>query len=529
MKEWRHLFYKDKDLEISLSLNNSLAIKKDSCKLLGEGSEKKIYKIPNSNQCFFVPSPKSGNDFEDWKDVIETEKDRLNAISELGLRTQHFEIQPLTLTKTATNQQTIDVLVTRDFDSLCQEEKLIICDPKHHKGSRYFGVSEQWALDFIAMRDRFKDPIFARKMLKQIICDYAIALTFDLPIKAKRSEYALLGPDDDEHYCFELAKNPEDPPVVRYMFWDVSSGPANPKVPTLAQLKSGVLSGALHSKEETYRALKLITHSIAADLTLMVELATGRKLGKDIGSIDYTMELRNELFNAINDDEFLTEALSEAKLQTRKWLDKNKDASPIERQIESQIEAAISLGDLTLVEKYYESHTEKNIFSEKEIHGFIDMAQEYDCPQIEAFFTDKLPQSEIASTRSEVSSLSQLEQNPPNFSETSGLGLEQSPHELRHQDPEKYLIDKFIRAYKDKLTEDKSSWCGFFPTRSYALEHTGSLQELVDHAKGKSKTGSGARTLEIMKNKLGWLDANNEPIGELKQFFDNNCRSLNAH
>jgi hypothetical protein len=60
------------------------------------------------------------------------------------------------------------------------------------------------------------------------------------------------------------------------------------------------------------------------------------------------------------------------------------------------------------------------------------------------------------------------------------------------------------------LDADKSAWCGAFSffSKSYVRD-TMTLDELIKHAYGQSKKGSGARSNAVMQE-LGWLNANNE-------------------
>ena len=89
----------------------------------------------------------------------------------------------------------MNVLVTRDFENLCQEESITINNPKGD--SRVIGKLP----NFIAMREKFKEKAFVQKMFSKMIGEYALALTFSLPIFHVRHV------DDSEHYCFELSQD----------------------------------------------------------------------------------------------------------------------------------------------------------------------------------------------------------------------------------------------------------------------------------------------------------------------------------
>lgn len=220
MEEWLEIFSQINE-GISLTLNGKTYNKSD-CVKLGEGHEKRVYKIKGTNQCFFIPN--SLMDEEYWDRLIGEEKLLLDYMTNLGLKTQRFEIVSLEINAPGKPPQAIKVLLTKDFNSLCEEESIVIHNPKGDLEKNSGNIP-----DFLAMRKKFKDPTFSQKMLGKMIIEYAVSLTFSLPISSVGQN------DDSEHYCFELPKDSDEPPLAHYMFWDVVNdfSPRLPIVPTL--------------------------------------------------------------------------------------------------------------------------------------------------------------------------------------------------------------------------------------------------------------------------------------------------------
>ena len=161
MDEWLKRFFYVNDCTLTL---NGQTFSRSKCYLISKGSEKHVYQIEGTNQCFFIPNKYHGE--ESWNLKIAAEKFLLDQISNLGLKTQHFEIAPLEIHEPGKTTYTINVLVAKDFQSLCDEEFIII---HNHKGDQKITGKHP---DFIAMKEKFKDKSFAKKMLKQIIKEY---------------------------------------------------------------------------------------------------------------------------------------------------------------------------------------------------------------------------------------------------------------------------------------------------------------------------------------------------------------------
>lgn len=472
MREWLKRFFKKRE-DITLTLNGK-TFKQSECKRLGGGSEKHVYKIEGTNQCFFIPHKWRSE--EEWDLKIKYEKERLDQIDSLGLKTQRFEVVPLEIKEPGSPTYTINVLITTDFESLCQEESITIYNGKGGE-QKVIGTPP----DFIAIKERIKDKSFAQKMLKKIINEYAIAFTFSLPISILQSN------DDSEHYCFELSQNSNEPPVARYMFWDVTSdfGGLNfPYVPTLDQLKSGA-----RDKSDLFysplRGLKFLANQVACAMS---------EMSSPDDSWAFVKEVQEDLALALNEDAILQEALAQARAQGISFFNKTvsllldqfkdiKDRDALNNAFIVIMNSAISLDNLDLVQQtFIKIHINLNDLSKESIKKIIAAAEKYGNPGIIDYLN-------------------------------TNILLEKEKTELQE------LKNNFIHEYDKKLTSDKSAWCGLYSffAKSYVNKNM-SLKELVQHAQGLSKQGSGKRSQEVMK-KMGWLNENNEVTSKISDYL----------
>jgi hypothetical protein len=281
VNEWLNCFFSD-SADITLTLNGR-AISRSDCEKIGFGSEKIVYKIKGTNQCFFIPSKCESE--KQWNRLIQQEKALLDELGKLGLRTQRFDIASLEVAEAGKPSHAINVLVTRDFASLCEEDGITIY---HHKEpldnkcvyGRHLSFSE----------DLLKDKTYIQKMFQKIIKEYALAHTFSLPINAVRSC------DDSEHYCFESPVAEGEPPVISYMFWDVVSDFSAlviPIVPTMEQL--------------------LMTLGLLANPALCAIERIGMRAGWRGFCLDSFREIEGTIILALSDSDLLSIALAHAR------------------------------------------------------------------------------------------------------------------------------------------------------------------------------------------------------------------------
>ncbi|WP_347251338.1 hypothetical protein [Legionella sp.] len=469
MREWLSCFFANAQ-GTTLTLKGQIFSRSD-CEKLGGGSEKTIFKLKGQNQCFFIPNKWRSE--EEWDKKIKQEKSKLDQISSIGLKTQQFEVVPLEIKQPGKPAYTINVLLAKDFKSLCEEESIVIYNYKSTE--KIIGQ----APNFVAMREQFKIAAFVQEMFKKIINEFALAMTFLLPIGALQSN------DDSEHFCFEVSEN--KPPVARYMFWDVVSdfgGLELPVIPTLDNLKAGYRDDLSNrSKRGSQHGLLLLANAVACAIYEM----NCSQIPE--GDLTFVREVENDILPALNNDTFLNQALDQARIVGSKFLDEflgqieqtsnaidNGDL-PLEFFIHL-MRSAITTANVTLVQRVARLHTNLTDVSQKSIIDIMDFAKKY----------NNQPVNEYLETHFAAEKL--------------------------RQDLEK-LKSKFLSAYDKQFAADQSAWCGlysFFAT-SY-VNREGSLKELVRHAQGHSAKGSGARSRMVMRE-LGWLNENNEISGDL--------------
>ncbi|WP_454781787.1 hypothetical protein [Legionella sp. WA2022007384] len=504
MKDWLKLFFAQKD-GILLTLNGK-TFRKSDCQWLGGGSEKNVYQIKGTNQCFFIPNKFdkeiiyegkiiSSEDF--WNSKIQKEQSLLDQISALGLKTQRFEILPLKIEDPGKATYSLNVLVTKDFNSLCKEESIVIYNRKGEQ--KVIGSPPQ----FITMKEQFKEKQFAQKMLKKIITEYAVAFTFSLPI-------SILHPvDDSEHFCFELPKDATEPPVARYIFWDVVSdfyGADIPIVPTLKELKQGSMGEkpCTFSKNPLQGLIDL-TYQIASPL---LEMCPPKM---ETISVD---SLAADLLAALNEDDILNEALAHARKLASKFITNLLNEAE-HNKIDNEafvilMHSVISIGEFDLFLRAFQVLENPADMPQEDVDNIISIAQIYKVQPIIDYLHIHLVQ-EKANREAERNIL--LAQEKP---DREAAKVKEA--EKRHKESE-LLKNDFLQHYEQKLFQDKSAWCGIYSffAKSYVNKDL-SLDELVEHAQGRSKHGNGKRSKEIMQS-MGWLDENNQVTDKISSYI----------
>ncbi|PWY54286.1 hypothetical protein DGG96_17700 [Legionella qingyii] len=504
MKDWLKLFFAKSDA-ILLTLNGK-TFKKSDCQKLGGGAEKNVYQIKETNQCFFIPNKTDREIFWDgkiqtsedlWNRKIEREKALLDQISTFGLKTQRFEILPLKIEDPGKSSYILNVLVTKDFKSLCEEESIVIYNKKEQE---IIGTPP----NFIAMQKQFKEKHFAQKVVKKIIAEYAVAFTFTLPSSIL---YVL---DDSEHLCFELPKDATEPPVARYMFWDVLSdfrGVSIPIVPTLNELKLGSKEEpSTTSTRDPLQGLINLAYQVASPI---LKMSTPAKEDFNVDS------LAADLLNALNDDDILNEALAHARKLASQFIEnllKENEQNKLDNNEDFILlmESVISVGEFDLFLRAFRSFENPADMPQEDIDKITFFAQKYKVQPIIDYLNIHLVQEKAKREMEKNIRLAQEKANQ----EAEKVKAE----EKRHKDSEQ-LKNDFLQRYNKKLTDDKNAWCGMYSffVRSYTNEDM-SLKELVEHAQGRSQHGSGKRSKEIMKT-MGWLDESNEVTDKISSYI----------
>lgn len=478
MQEWLRLFYQN--IEGTTLTINGRIYKLSDCKRIGGGSEKHVYQLKEDKLCFFIPHKYRSE--EHWNQKIQLEKLILDEISQLGLKTQRFEMVSIQMSVPGEQPRSINGLLTRDFKSLCNEESIVIHDPK---GShRVIGTPP----DFHNMRERFKDKEFVQNMFKKIIKEYAVAYTFSLPINILKTN------DDSQHIIFELPQNSNEPPLARYMFWDVVSDvdvfPFIFRAPTLSELKGGPRKFSLGNKGTT--ALYFLANTVACSILEMYN-------DEISDSFSFVRELQSDILLAIDDDVFLNDALEHARSLAVPYF--NKLFVELEKEVEvvdmdvfhSVMLMAITSSNLDIIKQCYQLRPQNSVLTEEHIDSILNASNKYSNQDVIEYLNSTLG----------------AEKN--NYEKAKQLQLEAKENIVKCEQ----LKETFLKHYKKQLVSDKSSYCGIYSffVKSYVTDDM-DLTEIVKHAQGLSKEGSGARSKLVMKQ-LGWLDVNNNVSGEL--------------
>ena len=184
------------DTDAKVEINGVTYQLKDIEKI-AEGAEKHVYKLPHG-QCIFLPSPRL-TDKETWKYRIELEKNIFDSYKKLGLKVQEFEI-----VKVEFDNNSMDVLIAKEFDYLCKNEHLIIWDSKGGgQGHKFIGDLKPLnplynrllplTNDIASNQINPKDREYILKLFEKAIDEYMTSLTFSIPHKA------IVASDDDCH------------------------------------------------------------------------------------------------------------------------------------------------------------------------------------------------------------------------------------------------------------------------------------------------------------------------------------------
>jgi hypothetical protein len=462
MREWLKCFFYDKEATLVI---NGKSYKPSDWEEIGEGSEKRVFKIKNEKLCFFIPNKWRSE--EEWNRKIEAEKYCLDEMTKLGMKTQQFELVSIDISAPNKPTYTIKGLLTKDFENLCKDESIVIHNPKGDK--RIIGTPP----DFMSMRERFKNKKFVQEMFKKFIYEYATAYTFSLPVSALQSN------DDSQHLCFELSENPEQPPVVRYMFWDVVSDMHTnalvPLVPTLKELKKG--TELFGWKTNDNDALAALANLVACSIYEMINQSARQNLD----SSKFVKELEADILSAIDDDVFLSPALEHAKKQVVEIINKTlPELNQTEKTNEMFIGMmllAIPTDNVELVTRCFQLRSPGSL-EEKHIDKIIETAAKHNNPPIMQCIKDTL------GVEKEVLVKARQEAERKRLEEVEKARLEKE----RIQG----LKSAFLKQHSIQLAEDKSSWCG--PYSFFANNHVyeeATISELVDHARGRSKQDLG--------------------------------------
>lgn len=383
MIEFLNCFNKD---TATLTLEGKTFSKKD-CNLLGWGAEKRVYSSKGSEECFFMPR---GGDERAWEALINTEKEISDELIAHGLKAQKYRKVPLRVQEPGGRSATINVLVTKRFDSVAKHESLVIYNPKgtNLKGDATRYIGEKFSL-YHGSREHLNDIHWNQQIFKDLIADYTMAIAYQFPIPAVQHV------DDSAHICLKIPKNNNEPPKARYMFWDVAGDynpTPTPKVPTLSDIKKKlnspiheILSVFASNPNENYKQLGVTNRD---DCTLV----------------------KNAIKAALT-DEFLSGALpavrksviTSLKKQRKQYKDNVQNLTKIRQHelIFIMLKQAISTGNVECVKETLAlSNNKGQLFKD---HGkeIVDFARKYNDAAIMAFVNAQLSAHKVSNKKPE--------------------------------------------------------------------------------------------------------------------------------
>lgn len=385
---------------------------KSECKQLGFGNQKRVYGLKNGTECFFVPS-KIG---DGWDNQIQAEKGLCDQILSLGLKAQKFEIVPLTVQETAHGPSyTLNVLLTKSFNAVAEDEHLAIYNVKSSDPNGKFTGDPVTIYD--GKLAYLNNKQWNQQILEKIIKEYALALTYKLPI------HQVTDPDDSVHFCFELQKDKNQPPKIRYMFWDVLgdfSGLELPIVPNMCTLKTGLRFKEQYGRVfDPQKGIKSLVNGIACAL---IETAEVEKLGFE-NEFESCKAIEKALLSAITEN-MLNDALTHARQQACGFLKgARKEYIKIAREIplaEQQrhlfdlVCSSISTGEVECVKAALALSSNLATFLRKYGEKIYVFAKDYDDKNITNYLSSQIPSfsAKVPSSNTKRDSLSTPKQNP---------------------------------------------------------------------------------------------------------------------
>lgn len=369
-------------------------IKRSELELLGSGSEKSVYGIKNDERCIILSKSPIQPEAR-----LNLEKQLCDDIIALGIKAQKYENATISVqSASAGSVHSVPVLITKKFSALAQSESLTVF---HNKTMRPDQRCIGKQVDFYNKdRKNFESIAWNQKIIEKILNEYAIGLTFSLPIHQVSTSI-----DDSEHLVFEHAKKPNTPPVARYMFWDVVgdfAGIKLPMVPTLQVLKSGLVhhKWLQEGHQRFYNpmaGLEMLVNGVAC--IILQNRDEMRKLGlagEKFDEFKVSKAIEDKLLKAIS-EKMLATALSNARKSAIKKLhtalkevaalsaDKDFKSASLEekhRFMRKMVLSAISCSDLQAVKTALSHTTQLNEFSKRYRDEILKFAKEYNNKEI---------------------------------------------------------------------------------------------------------------------------------------------------
>lgn len=389
----KHFFncFSQKDAVITLQ---GKKIEKSSLELLGFGAEKYVYGIPGDKRCMLISRKEDAPDAR-----LKEEKKLCDEILSLGIKAQSYEFSEIAVqSKSGGPSYKAPVLLAKKFSELAKEESFTLFQTD-------MNISEQRRIGkpikfYNGDKKKLNSAAWNRGLLSKIIAEYAVGLTFRLPIPQVDSWI-----DDSVHFIFETPKTHTKPPIARYMFWDVMadfSGISMPSVPTLSVLKSG-----LNRREDPMEGIKLLINGLATVIIDNIDEMKQLGLTKDSSlkeSFESAKKIESILLKAITED-MLEKALSHAreiaKQEFSKQLKKldqclkteefrTLELSDKHKIMTTFLQAAISCADMQCVKDVLSRVPMIDEFSKTHRQGALNFAKKYNTPGIYELLSSQL-------------------------------------------------------------------------------------------------------------------------------------------
>lgn len=293
------------------------------------------------------------------------------------------------------------------------------------------------------------------------------------------------------------------------MFWDVLSdfhGVGIPIVPTFNELKFG--SREEHPNSSSQAPLQGLINLAYQVASPIVKMSSPQIADFNVDS------LAVDLLAALNDDDILNEALVHARKLASKFINnllKENEHNKIDNEdFILLMQSVISIGEFDLFLRAFQVFEHPADMPQEDVDKIIAIAKKYKAQPIIDYLNIHLVEEKANR---------EAERNIRLAQEKAKNEAEKVEAEEKHRKESVQLKNDFLQCYDEKLTDDKSAWCGIYSffAKSYVNKNM-SLKQLVEHAQGRSMHGNGKRSKEIMKT-IGWLDENNEITDKISRYI----------
>lgn len=386
-----------------------------------------------------------------WDKIIANSKTVFNEfLPRLGLQSPKFTQGNFTINLNG-ELLTVPVMVTDNLQQFAKDTRSVLYGIQLKRGNNAKDILE-YEVKAHDLVEKLTNIDYAKSLLKNILIQWVTCTAFRLPVEINQPGSAVLR--------FKFPQDETSAPSVGFLFTGFTRIRTDiPNIPTLDSLKNQVnnfikpfataIANIGAAPEDRFAANK---SAIIAD--------TLAKLTKAYDDEDQS--LLTEAYNLVK---ITVAKYLEYYITTQEFSDSISGRSKSLR-IYDLIISAIPTGDKELVEKLIALHGNFQSVSTDHLCSCARIAGNHSEPGVASIFKELVV---------------------------------------------KKTMDEFTSKYKSKLAEDKKAWFGlyaFFATSHVNLEKM-SFDELLQHAQGLSKKGTGARTFSVLKD-MGVLTPNKE-------------------